>query len=227
MTNEDVQLKERLACLLEEERARREERGRAVAAKMVGLEAEMERADALAERWITGIILPRLAALAVVFPNSAGPRRAAGEPRAALRFAHCDDFPVDAGVGVTIGPLSAPGRVRVAFDASIIPILMDYSRGDVLELAAEEPDEPRLARFLDDCILRFATDYLRVRAPDSVYQRSSLVTDPVCGMVFRRAEAAATSDYDGQTWHFCAPGCRDRFAADPERYARKRPAARS
>ena len=224
MTNEDVRLKDRLDGLLAEERKRREERGRAKEEEMVALEAQMDRADELADRWAREVILPRLAALGAVFPNGGGPTRSAGGHRVTLRFAHSDDFPVYAGVEVSIERLPEPGRIRVAFEASILPILMDFSSGDAFEIAAEEPDEPGLARFLDECVVRFATDYMRVRDADSVYQRSRLVTDPVCGMVFRPAEAAATSDYGGETWHFCATRCLERFAAEPERYARRRTA---
>lgn len=44
------------------------------------------------------------------------------------------------------------------------------------------------------------------------------VRDPVCGMRFEDEEAAATVEHEGETYHFCAPGCRDAFEEDPERY---------
>jgi Cu+-exporting ATPase len=40
------------------------------------------------------------------------------------------------------------------------------------------------------------------------------VTDPICGMTFPPAEAAATFQHDGQTYYFCHPGCLERFKAD-------------
>jgi Cu+-exporting ATPase len=43
--------------------------------------------------------------------------------------------------------------------------------------------------------------------------------DPVCGMTVDPASAAATSEYGGRTWHFCAPGCKRAFDADPAKYA--------
>jgi Cu+-exporting ATPase len=46
----------------------------------------------------------------------------------------------------------------------------------------------------------------------------SAVTDPVCGMSVDPATAEASHRHDGTTFHFCCPGCRDRFAADPARY---------
>ena len=43
-------------------------------------------------------------------------------------------------------------------------------------------------------------------------------TDPVCGMEVEPDEAAAKLEYEGKTYYFCAESCRDKFAADPERY---------
>ena len=41
--------------------------------------------------------------------------------------------------------------------------------------------------------------------------------DPVCGMSVAIVEGAITAAYDGETYYFCAPGCRDTFLADPAR----------
>ena len=40
-------------------------------------------------------------------------------------------------------------------------------------------------------------------------------TDPVCGMTIDPAKAAGTSRHGGQTFHFCSPGCKAKFDADP------------
>src|ERR1044072_8307304 len=42
--------------------------------------------------------------------------------------------------------------------------------------------------------------------------------DPVCKMIVTLDSAAAEYDYKGEMYYFCMTGCRDRFAADPERY---------
>ena len=42
--------------------------------------------------------------------------------------------------------------------------------------------------------------------------------DPVCGMQVDPAKAAGTSQYKGQTYHFCSQGCLDTFRASPETY---------
>lgn len=48
--------------------------------------------------------------------------------------------------------------------------------------------------------------------------RPEVAVDPVCGMEVVVGEAAATSEHDGVTYHFCADGCRRRFEEDPERW---------
>lgn len=45
--------------------------------------------------------------------------------------------------------------------------------------------------------------------------------DPVCGMTVDTETAPATSEYKGQTYYFCAPGCKKQFERDPERYVEK------
>jgi Cu+-exporting ATPase len=42
--------------------------------------------------------------------------------------------------------------------------------------------------------------------------------DPVCGMRVDPARAAERHQHRGRTYYFCNPRCRERFAADPERY---------
>jgi len=46
--------------------------------------------------------------------------------------------------------------------------------------------------------------------------------DPVCGMEVSRSTAPAEYDYQGQTFFFCAPSCKDAFEADPEKYLQRR-----
>lgn len=45
-----------------------------------------------------------------------------------------------------------------------------------------------------------------------------MATDPVCGMDVDEDRAAATSEYGGKTYYFCAVGCKKAFDKDPERY---------
>jgi YHS domain-containing protein len=45
-----------------------------------------------------------------------------------------------------------------------------------------------------------------------------MAIDPVCGMEVDEQSAAATYEYRGKTYYFCAPGCRSAFEKDPEKY---------
>jgi P-type Cu+ transporter len=44
------------------------------------------------------------------------------------------------------------------------------------------------------------------------------VKDPVCGMTINRDSAAASQEYNGQTYYFCSAGCAENFAKDPAKY---------
>jgi Cu+-exporting ATPase len=46
----------------------------------------------------------------------------------------------------------------------------------------------------------------------------AMVKDPVCGLMIDEKTAAATSEYQGQIYYFCAHSCKDRFDQNPERY---------
>jgi YHS domain-containing protein len=48
--------------------------------------------------------------------------------------------------------------------------------------------------------------------------------DPVCGMTVDRGKALS-AQHAGRRYFFCGPGCRDRFEAEPERYAPSRAAS--
>lgn len=45
-----------------------------------------------------------------------------------------------------------------------------------------------------------------------------MAKDPVCGMEVDLQTARHTSEYQGQTSDFCAPGCQRAFAADSQQY---------
>jgi len=45
-----------------------------------------------------------------------------------------------------------------------------------------------------------------------------MAKDPVCHMDVEPAKAAAQSNYQGQTYYFCAVGCKREFDREPEKY---------
>ncbi len=45
-----------------------------------------------------------------------------------------------------------------------------------------------------------------------------MATDPVWKMEVEESTAAATSEYQGKKYYFCAAGCKKAFDQDPEKY---------
>jgi YHS domain-containing protein len=54
-----------------------------------------------------------------------------------------------------------------------------------------------------------------------VEREADVVKDPVCGMMIDEKTAAATSQYKGRTYYFCAAVCKERFDRSPQSYADK------
>jgi len=52
------------------------------------------------------------------------------------------------------------------------------------------------------------------------FEEAVMVTDPVCKMKIDESKAAGKSEYKGQTYYFCAPGCKTKFDRNPEQYAK-------
>jgi len=49
-------------------------------------------------------------------------------------------------------------------------------------------------------------------------QERTMAIDPVCKMQVDENKAAGKSEYNGKTYYFCAPGCKRKFDAEPEKY---------
>lgn len=50
---------------------------------------------------------------------------------------------------------------------------------------------------------------------------SAMARDLVCGIDVDPATAAATCEYNGKTYYFCAKGCKKEFDSSPGKYAEK------
>ncbi|HWO94154.1 MAG TPA: YHS domain-containing protein [Dehalococcoidia bacterium] len=48
-----------------------------------------------------------------------------------------------------------------------------------------------------------------------------MAKDPVCGMDVQENQAAATSQYQGQTYYFCSTSCKTNFDRDPQKYVKQ------
>ncbi len=55
-----------------------------------------------------------------------------------------------------------------------------------------------------------------VRADDKV------TTCPVTGKSFKKSETTESAEYNGKTYYFCCPGCKEKFEKDPGKYTKEK-----
>jgi hypothetical protein len=72
----------------------------------------------------------------------------------------------------------------------------------------------------------FAVLYWLYRNRERLGGGQRYAIDPVCGMQVETANAPARAKHGGHTSYFCSDRCRERFEADPDRYASKSAATR-
>ncbi len=49
-----------------------------------------------------------------------------------------------------------------------------------------------------------------------------MAKDPVCGMNVEEKKAGGKSEYQGQTYYFCSPGCKAAVDKEPQKYVAKK-----
>ncbi|HZU73856.1 MAG TPA: permease [Acidimicrobiales bacterium] len=74
-------------------------------------------------------------------------------------------------------------------------------------------------------LVLFAVIYGLYRSRGRLGAGTGYARDPVCGMQVEVAQAPARAVEGGQRWWFCSEHCRDRFLADPDRFAGPQPAS--
>lgn len=87
---------------------------------------------------------------------------------------------------------------------------------------ARQPDDSLITEEAASHLPLHASQADQSRATgDKQTDTETIVNDVVCGMALKPEEAAATREYRGITYYFCAPRCREEFDREPERYAFK------
>lgn len=217
----------RLASLLDDAAERRAQEQMRREAEMAEVEPRRLRFEQIACSWVNDLVIPRLRALARALPQAGDIEHVDGGRSARLSVGSSEAYPVAASLTVSIAPDARYERASVHVQPLLIPMLVGHPSASCCKFAIDTEDAQPLARFLDDQLMVFAESYLRVREPDSPYQRSSLVTDPVCGMTFHRADAAESHEYEGRRFFFCARSCAERFRESPDRILKSGPAGLS
>jgi len=211
-------LEQRLASLLGDAAERRAQEQTQREEEMKVVEPRRLHFERTSCAWVTDLVIPRLRALAQALPQASGIEHVDGGCSARLKLGSSEEYPVAASLTVSIAPDARYERASVHVQPLLIPMLVGHPSASCCDCEIEAQDAAPLARFLDDQFVIFAESYLRVREPDSVYQRSSLVTDPVCGMTFHRTDAVESHEHEGRRYFFCAPACAERFRQSPDRF---------
>lgn len=132
-----------------------------------------------------------------------------------VRFKHTTRFPATVEVKLDVAHDEEIRNVLILFDVSILPVFFDFERSGALSFPLAEVDEEKLHTWIEDRIVRFVQDYLRIQFVEE-YQKENLVTDPVAAARFSRIFAKAEVEYRGNTYYFLSDETRKAFEADPE-----------
>ena len=87
-----------------------------------------------------------------------------------------------------------------------------------LDIGAERPEEVAISILAEIVALSRAGSGAADEDAATAAGSTATATDPVCGMTVPADGSRPSSTYEGQTVHFCCPGCRARFEADPAAY---------
>lgn len=190
--------------------------------RMQDMDREQRRREQVASRaheLVESVIRPRIARLAIYFDNAELlPASETGDDRCVCSFRHTERFPATTKLEFAAHPDSQRGQIDMIYRLEILPIFFDFNREDQLTLSADAVDVQAASSWVERKILQFLDTYLKLQEIDP-YQQENLVTDPVCGMRINRTSAAAQMEYGGRTFYFCVGECRDKFAAEPSRFA--------
>jgi YHS domain-containing protein len=218
-------LRKQLAALVEDAAARNAEEHSTRAREMREFDSRRGRFEQVAGAWASGLVMPRVQALAEALPPSGASEPITGGFGARATLDWSEEFPVSASLTVSILPDGSCARACVRVEPRLIPMLMGHPAVACMEFELEAADTQSLAQFLDRELLGFADYYLRVRETGSLYQRHTLVRDFVCDMTIRPSDAAETHTHNGVRYYFCSSACAARFHEDPEGYLRMSRAA--
>ncbi len=210
----EQQIQQRLKAVEEQDRTQQVQ----LQTKMAEIEARHARFNPLADELMTTVIDSRMEKLASFFDNAdLLERNEAGNHCRVCRFNHSPRYPATVKLTLSVAHDTEIKNLLLLYDLEIIPIFFQFERHDEATFSVDVPDQQRIAEWIDEKILAFVDTYLQLEQTDQ-YQQSSLVTDPVCGMRFRRSIASEETEHAGHMYCFCSHGCHEKFMSDPQRY---------
>ena len=163
---------------------------------------------------------PRIKKLCAHFPNAELLEKE--DPRAChctVRFQHTPRFPATVTLLVGVAYDAEVRNVLLFYDLEILPVFLEYERKDQLALPVDNVDVERASRWIEDRLVRFVEDYLKLEFADQ-YQRDNLVTDPVANIRISRLIAQGEAESSGDTYYFLTKENEAAFRANPAAYVR-------
>jgi len=122
-------------------------------------------------------------------------------------------------LGVVVSP-KRMGQVREYLTArGVCGSRIEKVRGPAgLDIGAVRPEEVAISILAEIVALARARAVAAEENAATPAGATATATDPVCGMTVPADGSQPSSTYQGKTVHFCCPGCRARFEADPAAY---------
>jgi YHS domain-containing protein len=213
--------------LIEGKIARLQERGRLQhdhgLQRMHAYEERRRQYTTIADRLAREVIRPRLEKLAGHFDNAVlqGCDQA-GRHQCVCCFSHTDRFPATVKLEFGVSRDGDFHNVVILYNLSILPVYFSFDGQGQLALPLDRVNDEQVASWIEKRVLAFLDIYFRLETVDQ-YQEENLARDPVCGMRVNRLYAAAQFEYQGHTYYFCVPECREKFSRAPEEYLKLTP----
>jgi xanthine dehydrogenase accessory factor len=116
--------------------------------------------------------------------------------------------------------LDLGGRQPEEVALSILAEIVQHKGADraSVDHAAPPATAAPVARIVLPVVAAPATPHAQLTSIAPVATPPTTATDPVCHMTVTIATARHVGTWDGRTWYFCNPRCKDKFLADPARY---------
>jgi len=169
-----------------------------------------------------------------VFTDLAAPELRGGAPIASVVVASMGEHDEDAVAAALamrpayLGVVASRKRFAVLretlIERGIAAQLLDAIRSPAgLDLGGRQPEEVALSILAEIVQLKHAVratgaNIALAPAPAPPATAPTTAIDPVCHMTVTIATARHVGAWDGRTWYFCNPRCKDKFLADPGRY---------
>ena len=141
---------------------------------------------------------------------------------------HYDEEALEAalsGEASYVGLVASPRRGRAVIDylrgKGVCPKALTkvkYPAG--LDIGAETPEEIALS-ILAEIVQRMRANPAGISLTPADQAADTESIDPICNMTVKVAASRYRSDHNGNAFHFCSLGCKDKFEQEPERYARQ------